>query len=349
MNESFYQLTPDVVIRAVEETGLRCSGHTLSLNSLENRVYDIGLENGDHVVVKFYRPGRWSREQILEEHEFLFLLKENEIPVVTPLPFEDGRTLHEAEEIYFTVWPRVGGRVPDELSDEELEIIGRTLARIHNAGASKPAVHRITLSRKYYIEYPLRVFEEKDLVPRSLFERYRNSALQVANFFDEISHVVPFHRIHGDCHIGNLLRGDEGWHIVDFDDFLTGPAVQDIWMITPGTDRESLRKRTILLDAYRSFRDFDESWLNLIRPLRAMRWIHYSAWIARRLEDPAFKNAFPHYGTHEYWEQETVDLEEEVELIRSASGDPAAILDRPPDESISELTNRDFFWDWEDS
>ncbi len=350
MNESFFNLTPDVVIRSVEEAGFRSSDHCMALNSLENRVYDVGLEDGSHVVVKFYRPGRWSYDQIQEEHDFLFELNENEIPAVIPILFPDGRTVQKTENIFFAVWPRIGGRIPDELNEEELQIVGRTLARMHNVGSSRTAHHRVKLDSEQYIKHPLHILETAGLIPHHLIERYKHAANDIASYYNSFLEKVPVHRIHGDCHIGNLLRGDAGWHIVDFDDFLTGPAVQDIWMLAPGHYEIDIRRREILLDAYRSFREFDSDWLRMIRPLQAMRWIHYSSWIARRWEDPSFPSAFPHYGTEDYWEQEVADLEQEVKRIFES--DNESIIGRETENLLEEqeqLTNKDFFWDWDDT
>ncbi len=350
MNNFFYQLTPDVVIKAVENRGLEPTGHCMALNSYENRVYDLRLEDGSHVVGKFYRPGRWSREQILEEHEFLFDLLDDEIPVCAPIRFQDGTTLREIEGILYAIWPRTGGRVPDELSDQILEILGRLLARIHNNGAAKKATHRIRLTGDTYGREPLAFLEENKFLPGQCRERYHNAVLELADIYDSLCKDVPFHRIHGDCHLGNLLHGSEGWFFLDFDDFLTGPAAQDLWMLAPSRDQEGLRQRAVLIGAYRQFRDFENSWLHLIEPLRALRYVRYSAWIAQRWEDPAFPHAFPHFGTPQYWEEETEDLEEQLDYIHSSSADLPENVRRPEskDEKEEELTNKDFFWDWED-
>lgn len=350
MSNFFFNLTPDIVIRAVEQGGFEPTGHCLALNSYENRVYDLMLEDGSHVVSKFYRPGRWTREQILEEHAFLHELRSDEIPVCAPLPFPGGGTLREVEGILYAIWPRTGGRVPDELSDEEIGILGRLCARIHNNGAAKTAAHRIALTGESYGLQPLAFLEEHDFLPPHCRARYRNAVLEVVDIYGTLAKGVPFHRIHGDCHLGNLLHGSEGWFFLDFDDFLTGPAVQDMWMLVPARDREGLRQREVFLDAYRQFRDFDAAWLRLIEPLRALRYIRYASWIAQRWQDPAFPAAFPHFGTVQYWEDETADLEDQLEFFHSHTADlPDSVrrADRPGEED-KELTNKDFFWDWEE-
>ncbi len=349
MNTFFFNLTPDIIIKAVEESGFEPTGHCMALNSYENRVYDLRLEDGSHVVSKFYRPGRWSRDQILEEHAFLLELRADEIPVCAPLHFPDGTTLHETAGIYYAVWPRTGGRVPDELSDTELQILGRLCARIHNNGAAVTATHRIELTGGTYGLQPLSFLEEHSFLPKSCADRYRRAVTEIVSIYESMRRDVPFHRIHGDCHLGNLLHGSEGWFFLDFDDFLSGPAVQDVWMLVPARDREGLRQREIFLEAYRQFRDFDSSWLRLVEPLRALRYIRYAAWIAQRWDDPAFPAAFPHFGTGEYWEKETADLEDQLEFIHTRTEELPEGVRRTEGsgEEKKELTNKDFFWDWE--
>jgi len=339
----FFRLTPERVLRAVEAGGFRPTGHCTALNSLENRVYDLRLEDGHHVVAKFYRPARWSREALLEEHAFLADLRDAEIPVCVPLAFADGSTLHRVEGIWYAVWPRTGGRAPDELDDEQVAILGRLLARIHNVGATRPAPHRRRLTADAFVREPLAGLEARGLLPASCANRYREAALAAAAIYEERSRGLPVHRIHGDCHMGNLLRGDAGWFFLDFDDFVEGPAVQDVWMLLPARDAEGARQRRLLVEAYRQFRAFDGRWLDLVEPLRALRFVSYAAWIGRRWEDPAFPAAFPHFGTLEYWEKETADLEDQLRRIESGAEECAPAGDREPAED-RELTNEDFFW-----
>ena len=349
-NTFFFNLTPDIVIRAVEQSGFEPTGHCMALNSYENRVYDLRLEDGSHVVGKFYRPGRWTREQILEEHRFLFDLRDDEIPVCAPLTLPGGETIHETEGIMYAIWPRTGGRVPDELTDAELQILGRLCARIHNNGAAKKAPHRIELTGETYGLQPLAFLEGQGFLPSHCRDRYHDAVMEIVEIYETLRRGVPFHRIHGDCHLGNLLHGTEGWFFLDFDDFLTGPAVQDVWMLVPARDREGLRQREVFLDAYAQFRDFDRSWLRLVEPLRALRYIRYAAWIAQRWDDPAFPAAFPHFGTVQYWENETRDLEDQLEYFYGTTADLPAGMRKPGEDKAEEkeLTNKDFFWDWED-
>lgn len=308
----FLGLTPDWVLKAVEAAGFEPTGHVQALHCLENRVYDLKLEDGSHVVVKFYRPGRWSREAILEEHAFLFDLAEAEIPACVPLRFEDGRTLHEVEEILYAIWPRTGGRSPEELSDEQIQVLGRLVARIHSVGACRPFDHRRRLDGRTYGLEPLRFLTAQGFIPPQWEGRYTRAVERLADLYDNLADGVPLHRVHGDCHHGNLLLGREGWFFLDFDDSLTGPAAQDVWLLVPDIDGEGVRQREVFVEAYRQFRPFESHWLRMVEPLRALRYVHYAAWIARRWKDPAFPDAFPHFNTEQYWEKETVDIEEQL-------------------------------------
>ncbi|MBW2229090.1 MAG: serine/threonine protein kinase [Deltaproteobacteria bacterium] len=348
-SEFFFRLSPDRVLQAVEAGGLSPSGHCFTLNALENRVYDVRLEDGRHVVAKFYRPGRWSREAILEEHGLLALLAEMEIPVAVPLAFEDGETLHRVEGIHYAVWPRTGGRSPDELDDGQVAVLGRLLARIHSAAQAASIERRPALDSEHFPLAALTLLEERGFLPPSCANRYRAAVEELVAIYDDWSRDVALHPIHGDCHRGNLLLGDAGWLFLDFDDVVIGPAVQDVWMLLPGRDAEAARQRALLVEAYREFRDFDERSLRLIEPLRAFRFVWYAGWIARRWDDPAFPDAFPHFGGDEYWENETRDLEQQVELIVRGEGAsvpaPDAQARSEEREAQGELTNEDFFWD----
>ncbi|MBW2274500.1 MAG: serine/threonine protein kinase, partial [Deltaproteobacteria bacterium] len=314
-SEFFFRLSPERVLSAVDCEGFEPSGHCFALNALENRVYDVRLDDGRHVVAKFYRPGRWSREAIEDEHRLLFALRDAEIPVCAPMVFSDGQSIHEVEDIYYALWPRTGGRSPDELDDSQVELLGRLLARIHNTAEAASADHRPRLDSRTYPLAALSLLEERGFLPVSCARRYRAAVEEVAAIYDDWSREVAFQPIHGDCHRGNLLHGDEGWFFLDFDDMVVGPAVQDVWMLIPGRDVDAARQRDQLVEAYRQFRDFDPGSMRLIEPLRAFRFVFYAGWIAKRWQDPAFPDAFPHFGSDEYWENETRDLEQQVELI----------------------------------
>jgi Ser/Thr protein kinase RdoA (MazF antagonist) len=348
-SEFFFRLSPERVLSAVDSEGFEPSGHCFALNALENRVYDVRLEDGRHVVAKFYRPGRWSREAIQDEHRLLFALRDAEIPVCAPIVFRDGESLHEVEDIYYALWPRTGGRSPDELDDEQVQVLGRLLARIHNTAEAASADHRLRLDSQTYPLTALALLEERDFLPASCARRYRAAVEEATAIYDDWSQDVDFQPIHGDCHQGNLLHGDEGWFFLDFDDMVVGPAVQDVWMLIPGRDAEAARQRELLVSAYGQFRHFDVGSMRLIEPLRAFRFVFYAGWIAKRWQDPAFPDAFPHFGGDEYWENETRDLEQQVELIvsgESVSGSaPEAAARAGEREAEGELTNKDFFWD----
>ena len=345
VTDFFLELTPDRVLAAVEGAGFSPTGHCSPLTCLENRVYDLRLEDDSHIVAKFYRPGRWSRDAILDEHRFLADLRGAEIPICAPIAFPNGETLCEVEGIQFAIWPRTGGRAPAELSDSQIQILGRLLARIHNVGAAGTAPHRAHLDARSAAFAPLDFLEQRGFLPASCARRYRVCVEEVAELYTAWSEGVPVHRIHGDCHAGNILYGNEGWFFLDFDDFVIGPAVHDVWMMLPGRDSEGVRQRSVLIDAYRQFREFDSAWLRLVEPLRAFRFIFYAAWIARRWEDSAFPAAFPHFGTADYWENETRDLEEHVARILSGNDEVPAGLRRDDAEREPELSNKDFFWD----
>ncbi len=343
LKEDFFNLTPDVILHLVESLGLNPTGHCFALNSLENRVYSVKLEGDKNIVVKFYRPGRWTKEQILEEHKFLFDLQDSEVPVCAPRIFQE-ESLFEKAGIYCAIWNRTGGRAPEELSSEELKMLGRYLGRLHNVGASKSAKHRIQLSAEKYGQEPLRFLIEKGFIPVTLQKKYSGLVNEISEVYESFLGDEPFIRIHGDCHKGNILKGENGFFFLDFDDFLSGPAVQDIWMVLPPQNAEGIVARDILLSGYREFRDFNDASLRLIEVLRSLRYIHYSAWIARRWEDPSFPNAFPHFGDEEYWTKEIKDLEVQLGFIYGDEIQPLTDSSVETKEELP-LTNKDFFWD----
>lgn len=325
----FYELTPERILQAVESLGLRCTGRCLALNSFENRVYEVEIDIEDEKkikspserfrIVKFYRPGRWTAEQIKEEHQFLLDLVELEIPVVAPLVFENGETLLKIPDcnIYCAVFPKVGGRSPDELNAEQLPLVGRLLARMHNAGATRKAEHRIRLSAENYGRASLKFLQDSKTLPRDIAATYTDLVNQICDLTEPLLLKADLQRIHGDCHFGNLLWGKDGPFWVDFDDMLNGPCIQDLWLIIPGRDEYAKQQLSILLEAYEQMRKFDYQSLNLIEPLRALRMIHFSGWIAKRWEDPAFPRAFVDFGTERYWAEQISQLQEQLLLIKS--------------------------------
>ena len=294
----FLELTPDRVLDSVETAGVRATGRVLQLNSLENRVYDVELDDGTRWVTKFYRPGRWSRGAILDEHRFLAELRESEIPAVAPLDLGGGETLREVEGIYWAAFPRVPGRAPEELGDAELRQVGRLIARMHTVGASHAAEDRLRLEPD-----AIQPAGER-WIPLEYASRYAKVVERVRGAVRPLFEGVPMHRIHGDCHPGNLLMNRDGFFFVDFDDMVTGPAAQDLWLV----DHDP-QKRDLIVEGYREMREFDRNWLRLCEPLRALRIIRYSSWIASHWTDPAFPRVFPDFLEIEYWRRETEELE----------------------------------------
>lgn len=332
--DHFYSLTPEAMLDAVERaldsksTGVRATGRCLALNSMENRVYDIELDDNSHVVTKFYRPGRWSREAILDEHKFIAELADNEVPAVKPLTLASGSTLDVSDDgIFFAVFPKARGRILQELDDNQLSQIGRLLGRLHNVGSKSDAPHRLRLTPETYGTRSLEYLENSDLVVPSLLPRYKQVVTEIIEHVTPLFEGVKTQRVHGDCHLGNVL-----WQVpqgmtehsqaffLDFDDLVVAPAVQDIWMVVRGRGDEADRQRDVLIRGYEQMREFNYDELRLVEPLRALRIIHYAAWIARRWEDPSFKNAFPDFGSQKYWVEELQTLDEQLDIIRRPVG-----------------------------
>ncbi|QEL54209.1 serine/threonine protein kinase [Chromobacterium paludis] len=317
----FAGLTPDAILDAVESLGLRASGSLLALNSYENRVYQVGMDDGPPLVAKFYRPARWRDEAILEEHAFSQQLAEREIPAVPPLALQ-GATLHQHGGFRFALFERRGGRVPELDRGDTLQWIGRFLGRIHALGRTIDYRHRPTLDLSSFGREPADFILAGDWLPPELAPVYRGVAEQalagVARCFERAG-AVGMLRLHGDCHVGNLLWTDAGPHFVDFDDSRMGPAVQDLWMLLSGDRAEQSRQLAEVLAGYEDFCEFDLRELNLVEALRTLRLIHYSGWLARRWHDPAFPAAFPWFGGARYWEEQILALREQI-----------ALMDEPP-------------------
>jgi len=327
----FFELTPERILQAVEASGIRCTGRVLPLNSMENRVYEVEVDVADESllkspserfrVVKFYRPGRWSKEQLMEEHQFLRDLADAEVPVVAPLPFSNGETLHACPglQIWYTVFPKMAGRIPDEFSDDEIAQFGRLLARLHAVGSKRRADHRLRITPETYGRQNLQFLLDREVIPKDFRGRYERVVHQICDLVAPWFEGIGVQRIHGDLHIGNLLSRRDGYLLVDFDDMLMGPPVQDLWLILPGRDEEALQKRELLLAAYEQMWDFDRSTLRLVEPLRALRFVHYATWVAKRWSDPAFPRAFPQFGSERYWGEQLQDLYEQLALIQESS------------------------------
>jgi len=305
-------LSPDTVLDAVEQAGHRPDGHLLALNSYENRVYQVGVEDAAPLVVKFYRPGRWSDEAIQEEHDFAAALAEAEIPVVAPLRGPEGESLLRHAGFRFALFPRRGGRTPDLDDPDHLEWLGRYLGRIHELGAARAFAHRPLLDVEGYAGTAARLLLDGGWLPPELAHRYRavTDALlgRSRAVFDALS-GVRWIRLHGDCHPGNILWTDAGPHFVDLDDCRMGPAIQDLWMLLSGEREERALQLAYLREGYETFHALDPREVALIEPLRALRMIHYAGWLARRWDDPAFPLAFPWFNSPQYWQDHVASLE----------------------------------------
>ena len=339
-------LTPDVVLDALESFGWRGDGRQLALNSFENRVYQVWMENGPPLVAKFYRPARWSDAQILEEHAFVRELAEHEIPVVAPMgtgsmgtdatsgsvpdfsPASSSSnpatsasvpTLHQHAGFRFAVYPRRGGRAPELENRETLEWIGRFIGRIHAVGAARPFVERPALDDQSFGAEPRDWLLAHEFVPTDLREAWQRIAEQalegVARCYERAGAPRAI-RLHGDCHAGNILWTHEGPHFVDFDDARSGPALQDLWMLLSGERAAMTRALGDVLAGYEDFMELDRRELYLVEALRTLRLLHYSAWLARRWDDPAFPAAFPWFNTHRYWQDRILELREQVALMQ---------------------------------
>jgi Ser/Thr protein kinase RdoA (MazF antagonist) len=318
-------LTPDVVLDALQSVGLAGDGRLLALNSYENRVYQAGIEDAagaaSFVVAKFYRPARWTDAQILEEHAFVGELAEREIPVVAPLVLQ-GATLNAFGGFRFAVYPRRGGRPPELEDRKTLEWLGRFVGRIHAMGAVRPFAARPALDIGSFGLEPRAWLLEHGFIPvdlRAAWSSVVDQALEGVRRCYERAGPVAAIRLHGDCHAGNILWTDDGPHFVDFDDARSGPAVQDLWMLLAGDRAAMTRQLADVLAGYEEFREFEPRELALVEALRTLRLLHYSAWLARRWDDPAFPAAFPWFNTQRYWQDRVLELREQV-----------AAMDEPP-------------------
>ena len=313
MSHPYAELTPDTVLDAVEAAGYLPTGSLLALNSYENRVYQIGEESAGFLIGKFYRPKRWSDAQIQEEHDFALELAALEIPVVAPLSDSEGHTLRHFAGFRFALFPRRGGRSPELDDPDTLYRLGQFLGRIHAVGAIHPFSHRPALTPKTFGDESLRYLLENDTLPSEYRGQYQDLAKQLLATVKERFATVPYQplRLHGDFHPGNILWTDSGAHLVDLDDCRMGPAVQDLWMMLSGDRKQMPLQLDEILAGYEEFYDFDRRQLGLIESLRTLRLLHYSAWLARRWDDPAFPMAFPWFNTVKYWEEQVLTLREQ--------------------------------------
>jgi len=314
---SFYDLGPEQVLQAVESLGFACNGHQLGLNSYENRVYQIGLDDESYVVAKFYRPGRWSDEAIVEEHDFTLELEALDIPVVPPLLI-DGDSLFHFGTHRFSLYPLKAGRPPNLENTIHLEQLGRFIGRIHALGATVDFEHRPTLNVHTFGDDAYEFLMQHQFIPMELEKAYERLAEDVLDSIEaRFNSIDPqLIRLHGDGHTGNILWKDNAPYILDFDDARMGPAVQDLWMFLSGDRNQMMATLDTLLTSYSQFHDFDSRELALIEPLRTLRMMHHAAWLAERWDDPAFKLAFPWFNSQQYWQDHILNLKEQLAALQ---------------------------------
>jgi len=325
VTKNFHSLLPDDILNAVEELGYSTTGRVIQLNSMENRVYEVEIDldldlepespSEKFLIIKFYRPGRWSFEQVSEEHQFLFDLDENEIRAIAPIKIKN-ESLFNYRDLLYCIFPKQGGRAVDEWNDELVSIMGRMLARVHNVGASRIASHRLKLDINTFGEKNLEYILQSGFITPEFQTEYEKTSLEIFKLGETLFKGINYQRVHGDCHHGNVLQRDSIPFLIDFDDMSIAPCVQDIWMITPGRDDYSINLRNKLIDAYCEMRDFNFKELKLIEILRALRMIHFSSWIAHRFDDDSFKRIFTNYGTSQYWEKELYELKQQLGFIQ---------------------------------
>ena len=317
--QSFYQLTPDQILDAIESTSIEPQVSLLALNSYENRVYQFRDYDEKKYVTKFYRPDRWTDEQIFEEHQFSIELAQNEIPVVPPLLF-NNESLLKINGFRFSIFECKGGRTPELEDKKTLEWIGRFIGRIHAIGEIAPFTQRPELTIESYAVKGSNYLLENEFIPNHILPAYQAITSQLIELclkiFDNFGNY-PLLRLHGDCHPSNILWTDDGPHFVDFDDARNGPAVQDLWMLVSDVENKELWNS--LLIGYEDFMEFDDRQLKLVEPLRTIRMIRYSAWLARRWEDPSFKHNFPWFNTTRYWEEHILSLKEQLAVMQNTA------------------------------
>ena len=313
----FHSLTPDRVISVVEQgLGRRCTNLCRPLISYINRVYELQAEDGAGLVAKFYRPGRWSKQGLQDEHDFLLELADHEVPVVPPLLQKGGSSLGSFANISFAVFPKKGGRSYDEYNDDQWLELGRLLGRTHSVGAMHLPQDRLTMapdrSTRQQVDYILK----GRFMPEDLLGRFKGLTDALIKEIRPLFRNTGMIRIHGDCHFSNLIyRPGESFYLIDFDDMVVGPPVQDLWMLLPGCREDSLSEIGLFLEGYEMFKDFDMLSLRLIEPLRAMRYIHYAAWCAYQFAEDGETRVDEDFGSRQYWQTELDDLEDQLERI----------------------------------
>ncbi|QOL26193.1 serine/threonine protein kinase [Thalassotalea sp. LPB0316] len=312
---NFSSLSPDVMLDAIEQLGIFVESGLLPLNSYENRVYQFHDEDKIKYVTKFYRPQRWSIEQIQEEHDFALELEAQELPIVAPLVI-DGQSLFEHQGYHFALYPCRGGRIFEVDNLDQLEWMGRFIGRIHAISQKSAFVHRPAFNSQEFLLDAQQTILTSEFVPLSLKTAFETILAQVIELASAQFKPSNFIRLHGDCHAGNILWTDDGPHFVDLDDCRMGPAIQDLWMMLSGDRQQQLLQLDTLLCGYEEFNSFDNSQLALIESLRTMRVVNYMAWLCKRWQDPAFPRNFPWFNTEKYWEQQILMLKEQMSALQ---------------------------------
>jgi Ser/Thr protein kinase RdoA (MazF antagonist) len=313
----FEALTPSFIMDAVESCDVLCDCRTFALNSYENRVYQVGIEDRDPLIVKFYRPERWSNEQIIEEHRFCFELVEHELPVVAPIVNEQGESLFHYQGFRFALYPRQGGHAPEFDNLDNLLIMGRTLGRMHAIAATRPFEHRPRLDCTTFGHESVTLISDAFIIPeyKANYDALTSDLLQSLDELLAVFDSTPLIRTHGDCHAGNVLWRGNAPHFVDFDDARTAPAIQDIWMMLSGDRPRQTAQLAEIVEGYNEFYDFRPQELQLVEALRTLRILHYCAWLARRWDDPAFPHHFPWFNTTRYWGEHILQLREQMAAL----------------------------------
>ena len=315
----FYLLEPGTILHLAEEAlGQEMTALCRPYTSYINRVYELQTKDGESVVAKFYRPGRWTKQALQEEHDFLLELKEQEIPIIAPLNLREGSTLGVEGEMYFALFPKKGGRNCDELTEDDWLDIGRLLGRIHQVGAARSAEFRVTWSPSKVTQEQVESILKSGFIPTSLRTNYEKVTKEFIQLAEPLFEDISFHRIHGDFHFANLIfRPGESFYMIDFDDMAMGPSVQDLWMLLPGYRNETQKEINLFAEGYETFRQFPYSELKLIEILRGMRYIHFCSWCAHQSQDCSFMQNNPNWGSESYWYQEINDLEKQVNRIHT--------------------------------